>query len=237
MNSLTKLMSAIVFRIKTAVKGGTETVARDVYMSAETLHRVGKDYPGLDYELSKRFRSTAHNDIDPDEDTLPGIKPIQHRTSPPFATIPMQERFIGEHEKGMSIWNKNPVKYYDEKSRQRFLLAVRDGKIYDSDGRLFDTTGGGLLGDGNAIFVMDEQGRFYASKFAKIGEFQHSSFLAGSPVAAAGTIKVEKGIIQAMSDRSGHYVPSVMHTLQALEHLRNLGVKLPMDKVVLYASE
>ena len=41
-------------------------------------------------------------------------------------------------------------------------------------------------GEGKAIFVMDENRDFYASKFQQVGRFHHSSLAGGEPVAAAG---------------------------------------------------
>jgi len=56
---------------------------------------------------------------------------------------------------------------------------------------------------------MSEEGRFYLSKNYAYGKFHHSSFLAGKPVAAAGEIYIEKGIIKIVTDGSGHYRPAV----------------------------
>src|SRR3979490_1229634 len=37
---------------------------------------------------------------------------------------------------------RGPVDYLDENGRQKYLLEARDGKLYNSNGNLFDTSGG-----------------------------------------------------------------------------------------------
>jgi hypothetical protein len=81
-------------------------------------------------------------------------------------------------------------------------------------------------GASNAIFVMDEQGNIYASKVHAPGEFHHSSFLAGEPVAAAGEIRVTNGALEFISDRSGHYQPPPIHLEQAIDVLKDKGVNV-----------
>jgi len=56
---------------------------------------------------------------------------------------------------------------------------------------------------------MSENGKIYLSKNYTFGQFHYSSFLAGKPVAAAGEMVIEKGIIKTVTDGSGHYKPSL----------------------------
>jgi len=55
---------------------------------------------------------------------------------------------------------------------------------------------------------MDADGTFYASMEQAVGEFHHSSLVAGDPVAAAGELDVGQGVLEALSDKSGHYRPA-----------------------------
>lgn len=87
---------------------------------------------------------------------------------------------------------------------------------HDSEGNLINNSGSiSILEDGTpditdyAIFVMAESGELYLSKNRKVGEFHHSSFLAGKPVAAAGEMIIKKGIIIEINNASGHYMPSL----------------------------
>ncbi|TZF93710.1 hypothetical protein FW781_18645 [Chryseobacterium panacisoli] len=108
------------------------------------------------------------------------------------------------------------VKYLNEKERETYEIFVQHDKIVNSEGNLIDTSGSiSILEDGTsditdyAIFVMAEDGKLYLSKNRKVGEFHHSSFLAGNPVAAAGEIIIKKGVIIEINNASGHYKPSL----------------------------
>lgn len=108
------------------------------------------------------------------------------------------------------------VNYLTEKEREAYEIFVQHDKIVDVKGNLVDTKRSiSVLQDGKselteyAIFVMSEEGEIYLSKNYAFGKFHHSSFLAGKPVAAAGEIFIEKGIIKIITDGSGHYQPSL----------------------------
>lgn len=57
----------------------------------------------------------------------------------------------------------------------------------------------------------------------KIELFHHSSFLAGAPVAAAGELKVEKGVVELLSNESGHYLPPAEYLLQVAKEFIRRG--------------
>ncbi|WP_218581945.1 hypothetical protein, partial [Nocardia cyriacigeorgica] len=59
---------------------------------------------------------------------------------------------------------------------------------------------------------MDNQGNLYASLHHAPGQFHHSSFLAGGPVAGAGELEVIDGVLQLVTDSSGHYRPPQRYT-------------------------
>lgn len=106
------------------------------------------------------------------------------------------------------------VLYLSEKERETYEIFVQHDKIVDIDGNLVDTHGSiSILEDGfpaetdYAIFVMSEEGKLYLSKNYAYGKFHHSTFLAGKPVAAAGEMVIEKGIVKIVTDGSGHYQP------------------------------
>jgi uncharacterized Zn-binding protein involved in type VI secretion len=107
--------------------------------------------------------------------------------------------------------------------REQYRINFKDGKAYDNSGAPFDSS----LGEGGrAIFVMDEHGNFFASTEAHVGEFHHSTFFAGKPVAAAGEIESVEGIITAVSNRSGHYKPGVEYAAQAMSELKARGIDM-----------
>ena len=138
----------------------------------------------------------------------------------------MDPDYIGE-ETG-AVWGTK-VKYLDEVERQEYKLHIKDGKLYDAKGKLFDTTKSSTFGGngkGKAIFVMDEYGSIYASKVHKTGKFHHSSFLSGQPVASAGELVVKNGTPKAVTRRSGHYEPTAEQLDQFIEQLGKNKVNL-----------
>lgn len=138
-------------------------------------------------------------------------------------TVPMLKAY--QHEQlGMVFGQK--VKYLDKQERQAFEVTVKDGKLHGADGQPFDTRNATASGEatGRAIYVMDHEGKLYMSNKAGIADFQHTSFLAGQPVAAAGTIRVEDGQVKEITRSSGHYRPAEEFLDQAVAELHARGV-------------
>lgn len=138
-------------------------------------------------------------------------------------TVPMLQAY--QHEQlGMVFGQK--VKYLDEQERKAYEVTVKDGLLQGADGQPVDTREATVSGDktGSAIYVMDYDGRLYLSNQAGIADFQHTSFLAGQPVAAAGTIRVEDGVVKEITRSSGHYRPGPEFLDQAVAELHARGV-------------
>ncbi len=141
-----------------------------------------------------------------------------------FRTTKMLKKYIGE-ETGSGWCAPSVVKYLDEIERGQYELAIVEGKLYTANGKLFDTAlARTAFSENNAIFVMSKEGRIYASLQQSVGEFHHSSFLAGEAVASAGELKVTKGVISEITRKSGHYQPSKNINNQLLKHLEKEGV-------------
>jgi hypothetical protein len=66
------------------------------------------------------------------------------------------------------------------------------------------------------------------------GSFQHSSFLQGSRVSAAGSIKIKDGKLVGLSPLSGHYRPTASNFRAFMQSLREAGVD--MENVVISKS-
>ena len=162
----------------------------------------------------------------------PGNGPGKVAGLPRFETTPMKSQYRGENLQGNSIWGTK-VEYLSATERQAYKLEIRDGRVYDATGKLYDTTGGASLhpgGGGRAIFVMDAEGNIFASTEHAVGKFHHSSLMGGEPVAAAGEIRVVNGKVEILSDKSGHYQPSSEFTQQARDVLAKGGVDLRVVK-------
>lgn len=138
-------------------------------------------------------------------------------------TIAMLSAYRHE-ELGMVFGQK--VKYLGEEERKAYEVSVKDGLLQGADGQPIDTRDATVSGDktGSAIYVMDHDGKLYLSNQAGIADFQHTSFLAGQPVAAAGTIRVEDGVVKEITRSSGHYRPGEEFLDQAVAELHARGV-------------
>jgi hypothetical protein len=127
-----------------------------------------------------------------------------------------------------------------EAEREEFELKggnpIKQGKPPNE--RVYDTSGSYSVfsGEGWAIYVMDSGGKIYAHRHM-VSRFHHSSFLAGGDVAGAGEIKVERGELKGISNKSGHYRPGPEHLVQVLQELRSRGVKLEGVAATVYGLD
>ncbi|CAK4031345.1 IQ domain-containing IQM4-like [Lecanosticta acicola] len=75
------------------------------------------------------------------------------------------------------------------------------------------------------IFVADTSFRLYVG-IKQSGAFQHSSFLKGARVSAAGLIKIKRGQIRKLSPLSGHYAPPVRNFREFVKSLKAANADL-----------
>jgi hypothetical protein len=75
------------------------------------------------------------------------------------------------------------------------------------------------------IFVADTSFRLYVG-IKQSGAFQHSSFLHGSRIAAAGLIKIKDGLLDKLSPLSGHYRPNTSQFKAFVHSLKEAGADM-----------
>ena len=162
-----------------------------------------------------------------------GRQPVAPPPKPTgFITKEMVEYYRGENVPGNKIWPGSWVRYFSPQMRAAFKLTLRDGLLFDARGKPFDTA---TAAEGTAIFVMDRDGNIYAFPGSSVpGHLHHSSLLAGEPVAMAGDIKVTEGRITNVSNKSGHYEPTLEMLTQFIDHLRWGGVDVSKIKIEPY---
>ncbi len=157
------------------------------------------------------------------------------------AAAQIGEKYRGEEDPNnpKRFYYPRTVHYFSPEEREACRLFVdADGALRRAaDGALFDTsTGNGLLAKwllilsdidsaGCGLFVMDGHGNLYGLLTSEVGRRQHSSILAGGPVAGAGEITVRNGRLIATSDTSGHYRPTAEMNDRVLQCLRNQGLR------------
>jgi hypothetical protein len=71
---------------------------------------------------------------------------------------------------------------------------------------------------------MDGDGNIYSADKSVVNH--HSAFLAGGPVASAGHWCVINGIVQTISNVSGHYQPPIDYCKQILAELKRRGISV-----------
>ena len=148
----------------------------------------------------------------------------------PLKMKSLERDFVGEADAGnpSRFFRPDTVHYMSDAERDAHRLTIRDGKLYRSDGTLFDTTDAATLhaGGGRAMYVMDGEGNVYASTIQTRGYLHHSSFLAGGDVAGAGEMTVEKGVLQEVTRKSGHYRPPEELQKQVFDVLGARGIDM-----------
>ncbi|KLU88128.1 IQ calmodulin-binding domain-containing protein [Magnaporthiopsis poae ATCC 64411] len=75
------------------------------------------------------------------------------------------------------------------------------------------------------IFVADTSFRLYVG-VKNSGAFQHSSFLQGGRITAAGSIKIKNGKLKSLSPLSGHYRPPASNFRAFVKSLKETGVDM-----------
>ena len=134
---------------------------------------------------------------------------------------------------GVPIIEGRLVKYDDKpEDQEKTRVEFRGGKLFrsrpsDPKNAEVDTTESVThqSGPGFEIFAVDAKNEIHMASH-KIGKYHHSSLLAGGNVAMAGEMKVEKGKITYLSNKSGHYVPGAEALVQFLHFLDKDGVAM-----------
>jgi hypothetical protein len=147
-----------------------------------------------------------------------------------YQTVSMLKKYVGEEVAGG--YYVSAVRYYDTKRREDYRVRIRDGLLVDAYGAPIDWSrseytdeyGAALV----ALYVMDTCGRIYLTYHHEVGIVQHSSFLAGEPIASGGEALVVDGRLLILNNSSGHYRPNPTLALQVVHRLKALGADLSM---------
>ena len=132
--------------------------------------------------------------------------------------------------------------FYDHTLEEKGLTRTQivGGLLYKSDGTTrIDTTtmrNPYATDDGYGIYVLSAQGNLHVSD-QEVHRRHHSSLLAGISVAGAGEIRVANGTVTGITNRSGHYLPSIDHFLQVIHHLQRRLVQLDTQATITYVYD
>lgn len=160
-------------------------------------------------------------------------------TGAQYPTILMQQKYRGENF--VDVYGAgpamNPVRYFKDQTRQGLEISVdAQGLLRKADGSLLNTCHPVTKDCPPAIFAMSGDGRIlvYDGDYLldTMEEIAHSSLFAGGPVASAGEIFVKDGKLLVISNRSGHYVPTMEQMRTAVRELEARGADLSQLKQV-----
>ncbi|XP_075490723.1 IQ domain-containing protein IQM1-like [Primulina tabacum] len=113
------------------------------------------------------------------------------------------------------------IKYLGPKERKAYEVVVENGKlVYRQSGVLVNTVVGSKW-----IFVLSTTRTLYVGQKQK-GLFQHSSFLAGGAITAAGRLVAHGGVLEAIWPYSGHYLPTEENFREFTSFLEDHSVDL-----------
>ncbi|KAL3498647.1 hypothetical protein ACH5RR_041379 [Cinchona calisaya] len=113
------------------------------------------------------------------------------------------------------------IKYLGPKEREVYEVIVEDGKlVYKQSGILLNTNERSKW-----IFVLSTSRNLYVGQKKK-GVFQHSSFLSGGAITAAGRLVAHDGILEAIWPYSGHYLPTEDNFKEFISFLEEYHVDL-----------
>ncbi|XP_016467037.1 IQ domain-containing protein IQM1 [Nicotiana tabacum] len=113
------------------------------------------------------------------------------------------------------------IKYLGPKERESYEVVIQDGKlVYKQSGAFVETVEGSKW-----IFVLSTTRTLYVGKKKK-GVFQHSSFLSGGAITAAGRLVSHGGILEAIWPYSGHYHPTEENFREFIGFLEEHNVDL-----------
>jgi hypothetical protein len=155
--------------------------------------------------------------------------PPLHRDEPlPGEDLLDQYKGENDPDNPNRYFRPKTVDYLSPEDLERHRLFVRDGLLYSvRDGLPFDTRSAGTVwSQGRAIYVMDRHGNLYASLKQVVGEFHHSSLLAGEPVAGAGELEVVDGVPTLINRKSGHYQPDEDQLSSVRDMLQEQGIDI-----------
>jgi uncharacterized Zn-binding protein involved in type VI secretion len=196
-------------------KGGTFVgQAIGGWLGAKAGPKVWESIPGIEFETNGVGMNGGNIHMPPRQG--------------PLETTNLHEIYIGEEiPNNPYSWTQGQgtVKYFSNAERANYKVTVKNGKLYDANGNLFDTSDA-MTWDGRnkAIYVMDGDGNLYIHKTQILYEIHHSSLGQGKPVAGAGEINVRNGVLQYIDNRSGHYQPSNRLFDQTIHELKDQGL-------------
>ena len=163
----------------------------------------------------------------------------------PSCILNMDDSYKNEEIIGNKVWCNQPeckktsryndksspiyqtTKYLNKSQREQYKIIIKDGKLYKNDKTLLTTEEPHGYG---WIFIFTLDNILYAGPHLSDPglqqRFHHSSFISGDPVATAGYLICNNGIISSIKWVSGHYKPTSGTICMLLKYLYNNDVDI-----------
>lgn len=153
---------------------------------------------GARIDTTEKFKDSIHG-IVPENDPTPAFTPMAAEPTPQDSSGDTTSiSSVDEHEaaKDTKQTNTTTLNHPPPVKKVKRVSAAT----------IFDKLLRGSVKANTWIFVADTNFRLYVG-MKQSGVFQHSSFLHGSRISAAGSIKIQSGRLSRLSPLSGHYRP------------------------------
>lgn len=162
---------------------------------------------------------------------------LQERVRKLKAWLKMQDCVVDENGNIDWLFSHRCVEYdHDLVKQDMTRIRFHGGRMFLDDActKPLDTEQmvTHFSGPGYAIYVMSKKGDIHVSSHS-VGYRHHSSLLAGRKVAGAGELKAANGRLHWISNKSGHYRPSMGHLLQVLHQLQKNEVAMDFQVLAL----
>lgn len=188
---------------------------------------------GMRIDTTEEWKDSIHG-IVPVDDPTPAFKPVITNNDQPK---PLPNDTPRSHASGSrsnsrssAISNASSSELEAARAAKYASPGFTDAKGYKkvthiSASTIFNTLLRKSVRKNTWIFVADTSFRLYVG-IKDSGAFQHSSFVQGSRISAAGLIKIKNGRLASLSPLSGHYRPPASNFRAFVHSLKEEGVDM-----------
>ena len=171
---------------------------------------------GVRIDTTEKYKDSIHGIVPATEDT-PAYAPVDAEAAPSSSSSSVSSAHHSADDEADRA-SKYATPALDNSKGMKKVKHVSAATIFNKLLR-------GSVKKNTWIFVADTSFRLYVG-IKQSGAFQHSSFLHGSRISAAGLIKVKNGRLAKLSPLSGHYRPPVSNFRAFVHSLKETGVDM-----------
>jgi hypothetical protein len=177
---------------------------------------------GARIDTTEQFRDSVHGVV-PIDDPTPSFVPSSSQIIPPKDT---EEDDASDAESASSAESRREADRAAKYAGSSFDDTTGFKRItHISASTIFNQLLRKSVKKNTWIFVADTSFRLYVG-IKDSGAFQHSSFLQGSRISAAGLIKIKNGRLSSLSPLSGHYRPPASNFRAFVRNLKEEGADM-----------